>query len=224
MWRCKTCPSVLPSRSQVLKHYRVKHRYYGNNNRFPCAYVTCPCTFRTWNALLIHLNRFHVAETSRQSESCVFSCHLCLCKDFVSESDYWAHINAYLKKNEVVTCMFLGCNFQTNIYGTFKSHKSRTHNSYSLTDFKPEIVTSTTVVSLDSVESTSNDDIDEAYSDAQPDCSVGAPKDLPNIIEHTFAAALLKLEHFTHVPSTAIDDFLLELHLLTSSLSLEFPR
>src|SRR4029434_5306161 len=84
MWRCKGCPSVLPSRSQVLKHYRVKHRYYGNNNHFPCAYETCPCTFRTWNALLIHLNRFHVTETTTQSGSCVFSCHLCLCKDLVS--------------------------------------------------------------------------------------------------------------------------------------------
>ena len=63
--------------------------------------------------------------------------------DFVSERDYWSHINPHLKKNLVVTCMFLDCNFQTNIYGTFKSHKCRTHSSYSLRDFKPQIVTST---------------------------------------------------------------------------------
>lgn len=183
------------------------------------AYASCPCTFRTWNALLIHLNRFHVIKTSRhQSESCIFSCHLCLCKDLVSERDYWAHINAHLKKNDVVTCMFLDCNFQTNIFGTFKSHKSRKHNSYSLTDFKPEIVTSTTFVSLESAVNTSDDDIGEGYSDAQSDSSVDAPKDLPDVIEHTFAAALLKLEHFSHVPSTAINDFLLELHHLTGCL------
>lgn len=68
-------------------------------------------------------------------------------------------------------------------------------------------MTSTTFVSLNSAENTSNDDIGEVYLDAQPDSSIDAPKDLPNVIEHTFAAALLKLEHFTHVPSTAISDF-----------------
>lgn len=181
--------------------------------------VTCPCTFRTWNALLIHLNRFHVAETSHQTDSCIFRCHLCLCQDIVSEKDYWVHINAHLKKNEVVTCMFLGCDFKTNIYGTFRSHKCRTHNSYSLTNFKPGIVTSTSFVSLNSAENTSNNDIGEVYLDAQPGSSVDAPEDLPNVIEHTFAAALLKLEHFTHVPSTAISDFLSELNHLTISLS-----
>ena len=31
--------------------------------------------------------------------------------------------------------------------------------------------------------------------------------------------ALLKLEHFIHTPSTSINDFLLELHHLTSSVS-----
>lgn len=62
-------------------------------------------------------------------------------------------------------------------------------------------------------------DIGKAYSDAQPDCSVDAPNDLPNVTEHTFAATLLKLEHFTHLPSTAINYFLLELHYLPSSLS-----
>ena len=69
-------------------------------------------------------------------------------------------------------------------------------------------MTLTTFVSLESAQNTSDDEIGEAYSDAQPDCSVYAPNDLPNVIEQTFAAALLKLEHVTHVPSTAIKDLI----------------
>lgn len=50
----------------------------------------------------------------------------------------------------------------------------------------------TTFVFLESVENTSDVDIGETYSD---------------VTEHMFAAALLKLEHFSHVPSTQINDF-----------------
>ena len=100
--------------------------------------------------------------------------------------------------------MFLDCNFQTNIYGTFKSHKCRTHSSYSLRDFKTQIVTSTNFVSLESAENTLTGGLGEGHSDAQPDCSVEALNYLQNVIECTLAAALLKLEHFTHVLSTAI--------------------
>nr|XP_020445017.1 uncharacterized protein LOC109953925 [Monopterus albus] len=46
-------------------------------------------------------------------------------------------------------------------------------------------------------------------------------KTLPDIIEQNFAAALLKLEHFAHVPGTKIDEFLEELHYLLCSAT--FP-
>lgn len=106
------------------------------------------------------------------------------------------------------------------MFGTFKSHKSRTHKSYSLTDFRPGIVTVTNVVPLEYVETPSDDNNSgEADSNAQSDCIVDGPVDLPNEIKHTFAGALLKLEHFNHIPSTAINDFLQELDHLTSSVS-----
>ena len=107
----------------------------------------------------------------------------------MSERDYWAHINAHLKKNEVVTCMFLDCKFQTNILGSFKSHKSRKHRSFSPKDFKPGIVASTTLASPESASNTSDDDIGE---DAQPGCSTGALNYLPGVIKNSLAAALLK--------------------------------
>lgn len=118
----------------------------------------------------------------------------------MSERDYWTHINAHLKKNEVVTCMFLHCKYQTNILGSFKSHKSR-KQSFSPKDFKPGIVVSATLASPESASNTSDDGIGE---DSLPSSSTGALNDLPDVIEHS---ALLKLEHFSHVPSRAISDF-----------------
>lgn len=42
-------------------------------------------------------------------------------------------------------------------------------------------------------------------------------KDLQKVIEHRFATALLKLEHLAHVPTSAVDEFLGELHHLICS-------
>lgn len=36
--------------------------------------------------------------------------------------------------------MFHSCAFQTNVYGTFKSHRNRKHTPYSLHEFKVGIV------------------------------------------------------------------------------------
>jgi hypothetical protein len=43
--------------------------------------------------------------------------------------------------------MFVGCTFQTNIYGTFMSHKRSRHTPHNLTDFIPGIVLTTTLAS-----------------------------------------------------------------------------
>ena len=48
-------------------------------------------------------------------------------------------------------------------------------------------------------------------------------KDLQKVIEHRFAAALLKLEHLVHVPTSAVDEFLGELHHLICSAPVPLP-
>lgn len=116
-------------------------------------------------------------------------------------------------------CMFLDCKFQTNILGSFKSHKCRKHSSFSTKDFKPGIAVSSTLASPESLTNVSEDDDDNIREDAQPGSSAGSVNDLPDIIKQSLAAALLKLVHFSHVPSKAINDFLVELHHLTDSLS-----
>lgn len=187
----------------------MKHPHFGRSSRFPCTYQNCPCTFKSWNALIVHQSKIHSTGVTHKEKG-IFSCHLCACSNLTSERDYFSHINAHLKRNETVTCMFLGCDFKTNIYCTFKSHKNRKHCHHTLADFKPKVVA--TVECPTALE-------DEECVDPEPDIAATSnwhchTKDLQKFIEQTFAAALLKLEHFIHVPSKAVDEFLGELHHL----------
>lgn len=36
--------------------------------------------------------------------------------------------------------VFAGCNHQTNVYGTFATHKHRKHTPHTSQDFKPDII------------------------------------------------------------------------------------
>lgn len=103
--------------------------------------------------------------------------------------------------------MFVGCSFQTSIYETFKSHKSRQHTPHTLADFLPGIVKTTTIASPP---------LDDLFSDSQgEECVVQEVSDssqeqhsmLPSAIEQHLGAALLKLEYLVHVPGTVIDYF-----------------
>ncbi|XP_062864458.1 uncharacterized protein LOC134326197 [Trichomycterus rosablanca] len=93
--------------------------------------------------------------------------------------------------------MLVDCNFKTNILGSFKSHKSRKHRSYSLDDFKPGIVVSATAAHPESPSNSFDDDIGE---DAQPGTSAEVPNDLPDIPEHEPAwQILLDLKHIAEL-------------------------
>lgn len=222
MWRCKDCNVSLSSRLELLKHIRLQHRH---RQRYPCPHTTCPCTFKTWNAVHIHLSRVHPQQKSQELlELSTFSCHLCTCNDLPTEKDYFVHIGTHLRSNETVACMFEGCSFQTNVYATFHSHKNRKHNPHTLKDFKLGVITITGVSqeSSDNPEEETPDQDDFAV-ETEHACSssdVDVMKKLPEVIEQNLAAALLKLEHFAHVPGTKIDEFLEELHYLLNSAAL----
>ncbi|XP_034430208.1 uncharacterized protein LOC117754952 [Hippoglossus hippoglossus] len=219
MWNCKLCSKSISSRYDLLKHLRLQHR---QRQRYPCPHTNCPCTFKTWNAMHIHLSRVHPKQNSQELlELSTFRCTLCTCRSLSTEKDYFIHIGTHLKSNETVTCMFMGCSFKTNVYGTFHSHKNRKHNPHTLKNFKPGVVT-TNPVSSDSPEEDAYH-LDYSAVEADPVCAssdVDLNKNLPEVIEQNFAAALLKLEHFAHVPGRKLDEFLEELHYLSSSATL----
>lgn len=109
-----------------------------------------------------------------------------------------------MKRNDAINCMFLGCDFKTNIYCTFKSLKNQKHCHHTLADFKPGVVL-TRISSFDEVEEICQVSVEQSDTDI-PSNSQSHTEDLQKILEQSFAA-LLKLEHLVHVPSTAIDDF-----------------
>ncbi len=141
MWKCRECAVVESSRSQLLKHYRLKHSHYSCSRCYPCPYLTCPVTFKTWNSLCAHLSRVHKTHTSQeQIPLSTFCCPVCACSDLASERDFVLHFNSHLWSNETVQCVFTGCSFQTNIFATYQSHKNRKHNTHSVKDFKSGVV------------------------------------------------------------------------------------
>lgn len=215
MWRCKECNIILATRFELLKHVRLEHSH---RQRYSCIHTDCPCSFKTWNALQIHLSRFHHKDNFQESsELSTFSCHLCSCSDIHSERDYFVHIGTHLRGNETVSCMFSDCSFQTNIYGTFHSHKNHKHNPHTLKDFKPGVIRTTQYsketcdVPEDDVQNEDDFDENSEFSGS----SVSGPKNLTEVIPQKFAGSLLKLEHFAHVAGTKLE-FLEELHYLHS--------
>lgn len=85
------------------------------------------------------------------------------------------------------------------------------------------MVSKTTLASEDTVRIPIGEDSlnqSDSAPDTEPTCSNtcrDATENLPQVVEQNLAAALFKLEHFAHVPSTKIDEFLEELHYLLSS-------
>ena len=225
MWQCKGCSVAVQSRSELLHHYKLKHPHFGCTLSYTCTYSKCPCTFKTWNALIIHQSRVHSTQDNQTLKKLsIFSCHLCACKNLANEREFFVHINTHLKRNENVCCMFVGCSFQTSIYGTFKSHKSRRHTPHTLADFLPGIVKTTTIASPPLYDLFSDCQDEECVLEEVSDSSREQHSALPSAIEQQLAAALLKLEYLVHVPGTAIDNFLQELYHLKNTASVTPSR
>nr|XP_055056165.1 uncharacterized protein LOC129440700 [Misgurnus anguillicaudatus] len=221
MWRCKQCSESKSTRYQLLKHYKLNYGHYGQgHSRYPCTYYECPCSFKTWNALKTHLSQSHVnvlpLRTTAEQE--ILTCLLCPGSEIASSREYFAHVNNHLRSYETVTCMFVNCSFQTNIYATFKSHKNRKHAHCTIKDFKVEL--------LKGCDTNGERQLSEEHSTAEIasdlDCddlieAEAENENLQGTIIKKLASVLLKLETLSHVPSSVIDQLLEELHFIFTS-------
>ena len=139
-WQCKLCKFVASSKGGLLKHYRLRHGHFGCGHLLPCINLNCSCSFKTWSSLRSHLTRAHKSEeTESQQDVIAFKCKICDSK-FPNTKDYFHHINSHLKRLETIVCVFDGCEFKTNIYGTYATHRSRKHQSHSCDDFKADVI------------------------------------------------------------------------------------
>ena len=147
MWQCKECKFSAQDRQKLSSHYRLKHVHNASNPQ-PCLYQECPCKFKTSTSLYAHLSRAHPSNRSNPSyvgDLVSFRCVLCRQCDHHTEKTYFEHLYQHLKKFETISCIYEGCSFTTNVYGTFKSHKSRKHASCTLQDFQNDVIIKTTL-------------------------------------------------------------------------------
>lgn len=203
MWKCKDCSLSFSGKSELLQHYQLDHRFHGRHRPYPCIHENCPCSSRTWNGLQKHLARNHLSQESTQKASS-FKCYICDHNQLSTEYDFFQHINQHLKKNELISCMFNGCSYKSNIYGSFKTHKWRKHNSCTVKDLKSGIFVTSSIscYPTDSL----NSELDEP--------TITDSRDFEKEVELKLASLLLKLEHTYLVSSTAVNELLEELHLI----------
>ena len=222
----RICKCATPTKDELLKHYRLCHIHGGQPLPCPyldcfcfCPYLDCFCSFKSWGSLKSHISRKHSTHSTglRTSEILSFCCQFCNVDTFSTVKEYFEHLRQHLKKQETVTCVLKNCNFKSNIYGTFASHRNHKQTPHSLDEFKDDVIKryenpSQADQCSDGVnQEGEQSDIDEIRDD---DVRV-----LPKLIERSLAHLMLKLESSFHVPNQCIDELVEELHFISHSAS-----
>lgn len=92
-WTCKYCTFCAEKRGYLFKHYRLKHT---QTSTLPCLYKDCLYTFKSFNALKVHLSMWHAQKDGGKGRKITFLCQLC---DFVApcnEVDFFTHLRRHL--------------------------------------------------------------------------------------------------------------------------------
>ena len=217
LWKCKYCPFICEKRAQLFKHYRLKHGSYARTEPFPCLHQECLCTFKSLNALKVHLSRLHTKTSEQQPTVDVpvkFCCLSCGFAESCTETDYFSHLhNAHLKVNHNVSCPYKDCDFESSVYSTFKAHKSKAHKEHSWKRFKSEIIGC-------DYEGHDQDSAQEQISHADDmaelegvseEASENDIRDLGKQLEHNLASLLLKMQTVMHIPESSVQEVLQQL-------------
>ncbi|KAK0150746.1 hypothetical protein N1851_008152 [Merluccius polli] len=185
------CKFETPRKTELLKHYRLRHVHSGHF--LPCLYWECYCSFKTWASFKSHMSRSHSShETVKANDFLSFKCPCCTSSTISTEREYFEHIGRHLKKQETVT---------------------RKHTPHSLDDFKAELLHR--YVNPVNAEDDPADEEDfergEVYDEEM--------KELPNLIEANLAHLFLKLQSIFNVPNRCIDEVVEELNFISGSAS-----
>nr|XP_055032090.1 uncharacterized protein LOC129420928 isoform X1 [Misgurnus anguillicaudatus] len=224
-WKCKFCTFTSEKRAQLLKHYRINHGTYSRIAPIPCLHSDCPCTFKSFNALKVHLSKIHSQQSIVKSSTVpvCYKCHVCDFTEPCNESDYFGHLRSHLRNNEKVQCPFKDCVFETNVYSTFNAHKSKAHhhNRPGPEHFKLGIISSTQDSHTE--ENPAQPPIDSI--DSEDECNL--PEEQDNLddtrqkLEHNLASLFLKMQTILHISDSATQEIIQQLnqiYLLSESL------
>lgn len=86
----------------MLKHYRLKHGTFTLQQPIPCLHMDCLCSFKSFNALKVHLSVWHSQSDRQTSEPKVaFHCQLCEYVQPCTESEFFTHLHSHLKLKHV---------------------------------------------------------------------------------------------------------------------------
>ncbi|RCU38832.1 hypothetical protein DVA76_16805 [Acinetobacter baumannii] len=207
-WLCKYCTFCAEKRCFLLKHYRLKHGCHTRISPLPCLYKECLCTFKSFNALKVHLSTWHTQKDLGNVGETAFHCQLC---DFVEPctgADFFTHLRRHLKLKQKVSCPYQGCSFQSNVYSTFNAHKSKEHQDHNKMAFKPEIVSHNVLevpppnINIQPEDSApETDQVEFEVTELNED--VG---DLESQLEHNVAAVFLKMSSILNISENALQE------------------
>ncbi len=190
---------------------------------FPCLHQECPCTFKSFNALNVHLSRLHTKTPDQQPSVDVdlpvkFCCLSCGFAETCSETDYFTHRHtAHLKVNHKVRCPYEDCHFESSVYSTFKAHKSKVHKEQNWKRFKSEII-GQVYVNPDSEDPAQDqmshaDDVEELEEESE-EASEHDLHDLEKQLEHNLASLPLKMRAVLHIPESAVQEVIQQLYAI----------
>lgn len=208
-WTCRVCSFVSPKRGQLLKHYRLKHGSFTRTSPIPCLHQNCICTFKSFNALKVHLSKFHAQITTEQGDVQNYQCQACEFREPCSENDFFTHLRKHLKLFQKVQCPYKDCEFETTVYTTFNAHKSRNHDQKESTcslPFKPGILEQL----CDIAECSSVPDVDASSLEECTDVSVDI-NDIDSQLQHILASLFLKMQTILHMSESALKEIIQEM-------------
>lgn len=185
-------------RGQLLKHYCLKHGGFTRQQPIPCLHNDCLCTFKSFNALKVHLSVWHCqSDIGQASEpTVVFHCQLCEYIEPCTEAEFFTHLRSHLKRKQRVLCPYEGCDFHSNVNSTFNAHKSRVHRGSATTHFKTGIVSN--IDHQDKLTEVEKDVSTQDDMECEFEESVGDIQDLESQLECNLAALFLIMQTILH--------------------------
>lgn len=107
-------------------------------------------------------------------------------------------LGVHLRKNQTVHCVFKECDFYTNVYGTFASHRSRKHTLHSSSEFRVAQTNITDIAEAHCSEAYKRSGTYDCIGEYETEELNGEE------VELNLGHLLLKLESIYNVPSKCI--------------------
>ncbi|XP_041863678.1 uncharacterized protein LOC121653945 [Melanotaenia boesemani] len=210
--RCRRCGFISSSQEGLLRHHQLRHK---KETLWPCVFSDCVCTFKTPGALKSHLTRSHCRSEKRE-ETATFFCELCEFREICTQRTFFTHLGHHLKNQETVHCPFLHCDFKSNNFKTFSSHRSRKHkNTKGIRNcFRSNPEKETFVTEPHVLDQSSNSEVVALPSSSRADSSENGGEDFveAETIEHKLASLFLCMQTVLHVSKSAVQKIIEELN------------